>query len=508
MYRAVILWLCFAAGLATLSGCATANFDAPKSTSKALPISKKSELGRYTFGWYEEHGSNKSSFYPLIDGMDALGARLRLIDAAEQSIDLQYFLMKGDTVGALLSTKLLKAADRGVRVRFLLDDIFTTIKDVDLYVLDQHENIEVRLFNPIARRGFRGVNYLGDFRRANRRMHNKSFTVDGCFTIVGGRNLAEEYFSLKENSEFFDLDVLAQGAVVKEVAHSFDEFWNHTKALPLNCLKKRPSHKSVNRAKLRIDRIMQSDGIEIYQSAIDSPFLNDLVNKRLSGFVADARVISESPKKLEVSVDDSSLHLSNEIGEILLKAKDEVVIFTPYFVPMKEGMEFWQKVIDNGVQISLVTNSLASTNHVPVHAAYEGYRKEMLAMGFNLYEARPDMVRILKEVDQTSTLHTKLIIIDNRYIFIGSLNMDPRSIVINTEMLILIDSKELATEILADKAELFKKVVYTLKLNSGKKIEWHGIDSSTPVVHDKEPQTGWWRRFTVFMYKILPEGQL
>ncbi|WP_185236630.1 phospholipase D family protein [Teredinibacter franksiae] len=500
--------LCLALGLFLLSACAEANFEGGKAQAQVLGGSGSSSLRVYTQAWGKEHGYRKSAFYPLREGLDALGARLRLLDAAEQSIDVQYFLMKDDVVGHLFSSKLLAAADRGVRVRFLLDDIFTTITDVDLYVLDQHRNIEVRLFNPIARRGFRHLNYISDFSRANRRMHNKSFTVDGCFTIVGGRNIGSEYFSLKENSEFFDLDVLAMGAVVKDVADSFDEFWGHSKAVPIEDLADKPSEAHLDSAKAGIEQVMQSEGIDIYRRAIDSRLLDDLIEKRIDSFVADAYVISESPKKLELSVGDSSMRLSREIGDILLNAKAEVVIFNPYFIPTKKGMPFWQQVIDNGVQVSLITNSLASTNHVPVHSAYEKYRKDLLKMGFSLFEARPDAMQIIKGVDQVSTLHTKLIVVDRRYAFIGSLNMDPRSVIINTEMGILIDSKELAEKLLANRDAVFEKIVYQLHLSQDNEIEWHGRDFSKTVIHQKEPQTTWWRRFTVNVYKLLPEGQL
>ena len=504
--RTIKLYL--ALSLQLLVGCATLDFDVQKHHSHALEMSGATSLSKHTLDWQKQHGPSKSAFYPLKEGIDALGARLRLIDAAEQSVDLQYFLMKDDVVGALLSNKLLEAADRGVRIRFLLDDIFTSIKDRDLYVLDEHKNIDVRLFNPIARRGMRKLNYLGDFSRANRRMHNKSFTVDGSFTIVGGRNIASEYFSLKDDSEFFDLDVLAKGAVVKEVAESFDEFWNHSKSLPIKYLGKTPRREDLDKARVSIEDIMQSRGADVYQAAIDSQLLKDLIELRIADFKAEAYVISDSPDKLERSIRDDSIHLVKTLGEILLSAQDEVIIFTPYFIPTKKGMVFWQRVIDNGVQVSVLTNSLASTNHVPVHAAYESYRKGLLALGFNLYEARPDAIQVLKDVDQVSTLHTKLIIVDNRYLFIGSLNMDPRSIIINTEMGIMIDSEELAKEFLEDRTSNFRQLVYHLQLNQRNKIEWHGIESGGEVVLYKDPQTSWWRRFKAKLYKILPEGQL
>ncbi|MEH6469934.1 MAG: phospholipase D family protein [Halopseudomonas sp.] len=513
MHRATTLsararTLCISISVIVLSGCATTDFNVEKAESQAIAISQTTTLGQHTLAWHQQHGEHKSAFYPLKSGIDALGARLRLIEAAEQSIDLQYFLMKDDIVGSLVSAKLLEAADRGVRVRFLLDDIFTSVTDNDLYLLDAHQNIEVRLFNPIARRGFKGLNYLGDFSQANRRMHNKSFTVDGSLTIVGGRNIAAEYFNLKQDAKFFDLDMLVKGAVVKEVAESFDQFWNHSKALPIEYLNNPPSSKALEQVQNKIETVMQNAGTTVYQTAIDSQLLNDLIQQRIAEFIASAYVISESPNKVDYSLNDDSIRLIKQIAEFMLQAEDNIIIFTPYFIPTSQGMAFWQRVIDNGAQVSLVTNSLASTNHVPVHAAYEGYRKDLLAMGFNIYEARPDAAQIIKAADQTSTLHTKLIIIDNRYVFVGSLNLDPRSVIINTEMGILIDSSDLAESILDDRDSIFERVVYRLQLTADRDIQWHGSDSGKAVILDTEPQTSWWRRLTAKLYKILPEGQL
>ncbi|NRB36985.1 MAG: phospholipase D family protein [Pseudomonadales bacterium] len=495
------------------TGCASTNFDVERTTSHALPISHTTTLGRDTLEWQETRQQNISAFFPLSNGSDALGARLKLIDAAEHSIDMQYFLMKDDTVGALFSAKLLEAAERGVRIRFLLDDIFTTVEDADLHLLNQHDNIEVRLFNPISRRGFKKINYLGDFNQANRRMHNKSFTVDGCFSIVGGRNLAAEYFNLKANNKFFDLDILAKGPIAKEVADNFDDYWNYTRALPIEYTSKIPDDKTLKARQQRLNTIMQSRGAEAYQAAIDSPLLQQLINAQIKDFEAEARVISERPEKLDLSTGDDSIRLVHDLGQIMLQAKQEVVIFTPYFIPTASGMDFLASVMDNGVQLKVLTNSLASTNHVPVHSAYDSYRKDLLTMGIELYEARPDAFAIFdstadKSTAHISTLHTKLIVIDKRLVFIGSLNMDPRSVIINTEMGILIDSPPLAAALLTDKQQQFEQMVYRLSLNEKNNIQWQSQEGNQLTIETKDPQTSWWRRFTSGFYKILPEGQL
>jgi putative cardiolipin synthase len=494
-----------------LSACASTNFDVVQEPSFAIQASDNTRLGKLKSDPGRSHFSSESAFFPLTGGSDSLGARLRLIEAAEVSIDLQYFMMKDDIVGALLSAKLLEAADRGVRVRFLLDDIFTTIQDVDLFVLNEHANIEVRLFNPIARRGFKYLNYAWNFSSVNRRMHNKSFTVDGSFTIVGGRNLAREYFSLNDDTEFFDLDVLARGPIADEVAASFDNFWNFPQALGIEHLRDKPSPLQLHNARLAIDGALSSEGAAIYREAIESEVLLQLVNREVSDFVAEAELIAELPEKLKLSVDNDSLRLIKVLGEFMKDAKNEIFMITPYFIPTAKGMDFFQTILEKGVKVTLVTNSLASTNHVPVHAAYERYRKGMLAMGAEIYETRADAFQGLEPNDksqQRSTLHTKLIVIDRRYLFIGSLNLDPRSVVINTEIGIMIDSPDLAATLMEDIEDGFDQEVYRLELDADGNLLWHGHYNGAPVELTRDPQASWWRRFSVNIFKILPEGQL
>ena len=497
--------------LSWLSACASTNFDVVQEPSFAIPASDNTTLGKHKSEWARAHSSTESSFFPLTGGSDSLGARLRLIDAAEESIDLQYFLMKDDIVGSLISAKLLEAADRGVRVRFLLDDVFTTIKDLDLFVLNEHENIEVRLFNPIARRGFKYLNYAWNFSSVNRRMHNKSFTVDGSFTIVGGRNLATEYFSLNDDTEFFDIDIIARGPIAARVAANFDYFWNFPKALGIEHLRDKPSPAQLQDARQTIDNVLASEGAAVYHEAINSKILVQRIDREVSDFVAEAELISDHPDKVERSVDDDSLHLIKAVGEYMRNAEAEVFLVTPYFIPTDKGMAFFQSILDKGIELKLVTNSLASTNHVPVHAAYERYRKGMLAMGAEVYETRADAFGTTEsngKNQQRSTLHTKLIIIDRRYVFIGSLNLDPRSVVINTEMGVMIDSPDLATMLVVDIEDGFDKEVYRLELNADRNLLWHGLYKGAAVELTRDPQASWWRHFSVNIFKILPESQL
>jgi len=249
--------------------CTTAPPDFPKNYSEAIMDTTKTRLGEQVAKWRVNHG-RKSGFYPLIAGTDALGARLALIDHADLTIDAQYFLMMPDRTGHLFAMKLLEAADRGVRIRLLLDDIFTSVNDDALLVLNQHPNIEIRLFNPIARSGIYYLNYLGDFKRANRRMHNKSFTVDNQASIVGGRNIADEYFELLKNAKFRDFDMLALGPVATDISKTFDRFWNHKLSVPMKEFENDKGLLNLATIRSNIDKEALEDNKSIYAKAIGS----------------------------------------------------------------------------------------------------------------------------------------------------------------------------------------------------------------------------------------------
>ena len=257
-----------------LAGCATVSFDQPKSATQAITNGEDTELGRYAAQKVEQY-EGLSGFHPLSQGMDALGIRLHLAKWAEKSIDLQYFLMKNDTAGALIADALLKAADRGVRVRFLLDDVFTTVPDRSFLLINQHPNIDIRMFNPVSRSGIGTFNFIGDFSQANRRMHNKSFTVDNSISIVGGRNIADEYFQLKTDSVFIDFDVLAVGPIAAEISNSFDDYWNHSRAVPIDQVIDDPKKEDLETVRAAIAE--EFDGLfdTIYQQAISSQLLQE-----------------------------------------------------------------------------------------------------------------------------------------------------------------------------------------------------------------------------------------
>jgi len=506
LFRFLLLLLC----AAVITGCATVSFNEPKSYSEAITETADTHLGKGVSEWVEVHGG-LSGFYPLTQGMDALGVRLRLAEVAEKSIDLQYFLMKDDTAGAVMMNALLKAADRGVRVRFLLDDIFTTARDRGLLLLNQHPNIEVRLFNPVSRRGFSTLNFVGDFRQANRRMHNKSFTVDNQMSVVGGRNIADEYFQLKTGSVFVDFDVLAMGPIAAEISESFDNYWNHSRAVPMDQIATNKEDEELEVVRAEIAE--EFDGIydTVYKQALGSQLLQDLIADRQPLFPAEARVLSDSPDKLINEISEEHMQLATDLLDVLHSARNEVIFISPYYVPGKGGVQLVQDLVDKGVRVIVLTNSLASNNHVPVHGGYARYRKDVIRAGVELYEARANAAGELQGANEgvdTLTLHTKAFLIDRRYLFVGSLNLDPRSIQINAEMGLLIDSEDMISDLTSDPDARLAAVAYRVVLNEKGKLEWHGRINGEEVIETREPLTSPWLRFKAGFLRIAPESQL
>jgi len=505
----VCITLLLTAGLFT--GCATAPIDYPRTPSEAITDTRDTTLGKAAADWQKKHPGT-SGFYPLLNGTDALGARLALIDAAESSIDAQYFLMKHDMAGTVFVGKLLEAADRGVRVRLLLDDVFTTVDDDIFLLLNQHPNIEMRLFNPVGRGGASfWLNYLADFDRANRRMHNKSFTIDNQVSIVGGRNIAEEYFELKDSEEFRDADMLCFGPVASDIAKTFDRFWNHELSLPVEAFD--TGNKDLDLAKVRAevseDRVNQAE--TIYKRAIETDLLQDIANGRIALFPARYEVITDDPDKLLSKVSQDHKILVTRMARVILNAQDEVIVVTPYLIPGDSGLEFWQEVVDNDVRVIMLTNSLASNNHIPVHAAYARYRHRLIDIGVELREMRVDATTT-KDTDteafETATLHTKAIMVDRKLLFIGSLNLDPRSIDINTEMGVLIKSADMSQQIAEPFFETLQERSYRVIEAEDGSLRWIGIIDGVEVIEKGEPQAGAWTRFKAFLSRILPESQL
>jgi len=494
-----------------IAGCASAPLDYPKEESTAFTDTADTYEAQEVADWLGGR-TDVNGFYPLTEGFDAFGARLALMDEADVSIDAQYFLMKSDDAGLVFAARLLKAADRGVRVRFLLDDIFTSVDDIDLAMLDDHPNIEVRIFNPIARKGIYMFNYIGHFKLANRRMHNKAFIVDNQVAVVGGRNIAAEYFQLETTGEFFDFDMFTAGPIVREVSNEFDTYWNHRLAVPMAALFDEKNRDKANQALATLKQDMAEAGNSIYADAVSTPLMEQFFNNAMAPYIAEARLLVDDPQKLLEDVSQEQQVVVNEMRKVVLAAEKEVVIFTPYFIPRKRGIELIREVRAKGVEVVILTNSLATNNHTSVHSAYASYRKDLLEAGVELWEARADAAKITTPDGETLmehlTLHTKGAMIDRTQIFVGSLNLDPRSVDLNTEMGLLIDSPEMGELMTRRTIQEIPAMAYRLQLDDKGKITWHATIDGEEVIETKEPQTSGWRRFTAWFLKIAPEKQL
>jgi len=505
--RSVLLFI-----LLMMAGCASVPLDSPKTPTFVLTDTEDTYLAKESARWRDGR-IQANGFYPLTEGRDAFGARLSLMEKAEVGIDAQYFLMKPDNAGLVFTDKLLEAADRGARVRLLLDDIFTTVDDAYFSFMNVHPNVEVRIFNPISRKGIGVLNYIGHFSLANRRMHNKSFIVDNQAAVVGGRNIAAEYFQLETSGEFMDFDMLVSGPIVSDVSKEFDTYWNNELAIPMGVLDKAPDKEAIQQDWSLVREEMDSAGDSIYADALNSSLMQQFSRDELDPYIAEARVIVDDPHKLRVKVSEDEQIVITEIAGVLESAKQEIIIFTPYFIPGKSGIEFLRKIRAKGVNIILLTNSLASNNHTAVHSAYSSYRRDLLDMGVELWEARANAAEITVESEDTTlsaplTLHTKGILVDREQMFVGSLNLDPRSIDINTEMGILIQSGELVSRMTDQAMVTIPEIGYRLSLDEKKKISWHAMIDGQEVVETKEPLTSAWRRFSAWFLKIVPEQQL
>lgn len=367
--------------LAVLSGCASIDFDYPRVESTAAVDTDNSYLGSWATRLVATKPEAESGFYPLQDGIDALSARLLLAERAEHSIDTQYYLIKTDTAGLAFIGALLRAADRGVRVRLLLDDVFTKGYDAGMAGLDSHPNIEIRVFNPFNR-GAAGKAWSGltDLRRVNRRMHTKTFTVDNQVTIIGGRNIADEYFGAREDAKFGDLDVVGIGPVVRDVSGMFDSFWNHETALPVPAFAdtvEDPAD-SLLRLRIRLADAREEIADTRYAAAVLATALEfmEIADDTLSW--APYHLVYDSPDKGIKSTSMPSVAIVPPLVDALRAAQRELIVISPYFVPRKSGVEFFSAIQARGVQVTIVTNSLAANNQLTVHGGYAPSRKPLL----------------------------------------------------------------------------------------------------------------------------------
>ena len=506
------LLICFCLAALFFSSCATLPPRPDVPFEPALPPAELGMLTEISRQFQHEHEPNSSGFKLLIDAQEALEARLALIDLAQGSIDIQTFIWSEDATGGLLFQRLLAAADRGVRVRIIVDDIWLTGPTKDLVAINEHPNLKIRLFNPNpARDSSVGslMQFLASFKELNRRMHNKLMIVDNHVLIAGGRNIGDAYFGLSEKYNFFDIDVLAVGSVIEEASRAFDDYWNHDSVYPLK------GRKDLF-PKFTLDQLrhLYTERIDEYRTRLASyplewqdwsAWATELSSSLISG---EAHFLQDDP----VHIDGESYRLIDMIRYLKDPAEEEFILATPYLIPVGSFLDWLQEGVEGGIRVRIVTNSLGSTNHTLVNSHYQKYRRPLLATGTELYEFHHEPSSRLRELANVEpveadfiSLHAKVFISDSARCFIGSLNFDPRALVINSENGLLIISPELSDQL----RQVIKEVLspensWQVTLEDDR-LRWQSAGDRV----ESQPARSGWQRINNFFGRLLPiEDQL
>jgi len=493
--------------IAVATGCATHHASFPRTPSTAFQEHQATTLGRLFEAAAAEHPGESGVLYMRF-GSKALVARLALADLAERSLDLQYFIWDADISGHLLADRVIRAADRGVRVRVLLDDLSIVDRDTAIAQLTAHPNIEIRAFNPFRGRSNRLGDFFTDPSRVNRRSHNKLMVADNAIMIVGGRNIADHYFGVHGEANFRDLDTVAVGPVVRDASAVFDDFWNSPYAIPYAAFVDTPPTRADADAAIAAMRATMANEQLPYPIDEEVDALTaEMEDVRDSLIWAPVRVLYDPPEKAE---DKASHDIISVLEDLVSNAQKEVLIENAYFVPRDPGVALTAALHARGVRVRVLTNSLASNDVLAVHSGYQKYRDDLLENGVEIYELRPDstMDRLrwsgLPSLKSRAGLHAKAMVVDRRYVVVGSYNLDPRSADINTELALLVDSPafaELVAEFFDDGVD--PKNSYRVTLEEGRLL-WTTSDGGTVRVYTEEPETSFWQRFKVDVLGILP----
>ncbi|GGK02924.1 phospholipase D family protein [Luteimonas terricola] len=525
--RRIMLWGAFSVLVLVASGLLLADHLTPPSTgapSYALPLAADHTALDRELAPLLARNPGKTGALTLIDGIDAFAARAMSARQAGRSLDLQYYIWHDDLTGRLLAREAWTAAERGVRVRLLLDDINSGGKDTALLVLDGHPNIEVRLYNPFRNRS--GIARLLEMLQRgfslNHRMHNKAWIADGRVAIVGGRNVGLEYFSASKSSNFHDLDLLLFGPEVAQASAIFDAFWNSEAVVPLSDL----GGLGMDDIRAVLEAIgdeARTPAAQRYLQRVESSptvraYLDDALAPHWSGRI---RVISDPPVKRPG--DDSSGWLVEHVDASLRSAQRAALLVSPYFVPGEDTSAVLTGLAADGAHVGVITNSLAANDVVAVHGGYAKYRKRLLAGGVHLYELRPEAAGdggTDTAADRPrsgpmgsssgASLHTKAFLVDETRGFIGSYNLDPRSAWLNTEMGVFFDDPGLAADLRAEYLHLAGPAIsWKVGLDADGDLAWLDAAGPEPRLLQSEPEASRWRRLQALVFRHLPlESQL
>ena len=514
-----------------LGACASvpARFNAPKPASVALADPQETRLGAQ-FDAASRQRDGDSAFRVISVGVDGFLARAEMIDAAERTLDLQYFIFRGDETGRLLTDAIIRAADRGVRVRVLIDDGATVAGDEQILALDAHPNIEIRIFNPFVYRGHntlrRTIEFAFHFPRLDYRMHNKLLVVDNAAALIGGRNIGNQYFQMDPDSQFADDDVFAAGPIAAQLSATFDEFWRSRFAVPAAALRRsQRSRKALvdrrERASEHSEKHMQplkTDGVDyVAKLATGEPYAG-IVSGRLPLVWAQAEVVCDSPDKKGVEQGDVGGRLM--APQVLVAARatqSELLMITPYLVPTPDELRTLEDLRGRAIRVAILTNSLTSAPDLIAQSGYIKYRVRLLQDGVELYEVRSLLgstrgsgeTRVVSSYGNYG-LHAKLLVFDRKRLFIGSMNFDQRSKHLNTEIGLIIDSPELAQETVArfDRMVQPENVYIPSWRETGAggagHLVWATREDGKAVEYVREPARSHWQRFKLKFMSWLP----
>ena len=486
----------------------------PAQPSYVIVDGDSTGLGKAFKPQLEQH-PGQSGILLLGNGLDAFVARALLARLAERSIDVQYYMFHQDTVGRLLIKELVAAADRGVRVRMLIDDMYGEEADDVWSALDAHPNVEVRLFNPFVRGRSKNLQFITRLKTVNHRMHSKTFTVDNQVSIVGGRNIGDEYFDADPNLAFTDLDAMTIGPVVPDVSEEFDQYWNSEHAYPVATLVAKAANKALGKLRQDLDAFYQQKSTSVYIDALEHSAFAESLRKKTAHFrFAEAKVIHDSSEKMSKGDDWKEELLMSQLAPYIQQATEEFILVSPYFVPGQRGADALCKLSEQGVRVRILTNSLVSNDVAAVHTGYMRHRKQLLRCGVELYELNE---QLKKEQGKRftwlpglskSSLHAKTMAIDGKAMFVGSFNFDQRSLYINNEIGILFYEPEMATHASQHFNEHVEKVAFRVELvsddNGSESLRWMGIVNGNTVVLGSEPYAGFWKKFSVNLMRVLP----
>ena len=505
----------------TVTGCSTL----PKHKIESIPETTlqvdtaQTTLAQIIQPLQEQH-PDLTGYLVLFEPLEALATRLSLIDKAEKRLDLQYYIWDNDKVGSLALHALIRAADRGVKIRLLIDDNNAKSTEGIFLALAQHPNIEVKLFNPYRFRKYRALDMILDLKRINRRMHNKSFIADHQVALIGGRNMTNQYYNVSDNYQFSDVDVMLVGTAVKDISHSFDEYWSHEYAYKVQeVVNQSAHHLSYESLKRQLDEHYERVTVQNYLDLTsNSQAIDSLMSRDIQLDWVKAEVVKDSPDKIKSKAKKKE-HLNFQLIQHLEQPEKNVDLISAYFVPEKKGAKMLTDLAKDGVKVRVLTNSFKANDVAVVHAFYGKYRQNLLEHGVQLYEFLPalnknDLDKNTEDLAKKakvsikglsrSSLHAKLMALDEKQVFIGSFNFDPRSAYLNTEIGVLLNSPPLAQAVHTTMDENLSKYAYKLVLDANKKTTWQRQTPQGPVIYTKEPRMKWWQRAGIKMLSWLP----